>query len=891
MILEGNARGFGAELARHLMNLRDNDHVSLHSLDGFLAEDLAGALEEAEAISQATQCRKYLFSLSLNPPPEASVSEAEFEAVIARAERDLGLAGQPKAIVFHEKNGRRHVHVVWSRIDAGRMKAINLPHFKRKLMAISRELYLEHSWEMPAGFREAAKRDPNRFTHAEAGQAKRTDRDPAALKAMFRRCWEGSDGQAGFAAALAEEGFALARGDRRGFVAVDAAGKVWSLSRWCGVKPKELRRKLSEPDLLPDVDTARNTASKLQRNHPSIDKSRADNAYQTDLSALIDRQRTARASLLKAQRASEAERLKDRPNAFRIAFLKVTGRYQAFVERRAAEAEQARAKAAQDRQALIEQHLRERRAFERAHAQTHRRSVRQHQFTPKQEPTTLTKDQVRQKPDLVVAEILTTKASFTRTDVLRYLSRWIDDPAALSKSADAALSAPEAVRLSSDQTARYTTRNYQRVEAQLSDAAQRLSASKTVKVTTDNVKAAFEAQNKTMKRAFGGTLSDEQTQAIRSVLGPERLTQVVGLAGAGKSTMLATAADAWRRQGVTVHGAALAGKAADGLQASAGIKSRTLASLELSWENGNDPIREGDVLVVDEAGMIGTRQMARVAAKIDAIGAKLVLVGDPDQLQPIEAGTPFRDLIDRHGAAELREVRRQKADWQREATQDLASGDTAKAVNAYRHHGALSEHVKQDEAVEALAERYAVDALSDTRKTSRLALAHKRLDVHKLNQSIRTALRPADIAEEDVELQTDTGKRSFGAEDRIVFTRNDKDLGVKNGMLGTVTRASGGRVTVELDGDAAQKVTFDPRSYQSFDHGYAVTIHKSQGVTVDQAYVLGSRSLDKHLAYVALTRHRDDVQLFTSAEDRPTWTRAPIPQRERRHVRDGPGLG
>ena len=129
MILEGNARGSGAELAWHLMNTRDNDHVRVHCVEGFLAQDLRGAFEEVEAISQATQCQKYLFSLSLNPPPGASVPETVFEAVAARAAKTLGLEGQPYALVFHEKNERRHAHAVWSRIDGAKLKAINLPHY------------------------------------------------------------------------------------------------------------------------------------------------------------------------------------------------------------------------------------------------------------------------------------------------------------------------------------------------------------------------------------------------------------------------------------------------------------------------------------------------------------------------------------------------------------------------------------------------------------------------------------------------------------------------------------------------------------------------------------------------------------------------------------------
>ena len=171
MILEGNERGHGGELARHLLNARDNEHVSVHAIDGFVANDLQSAFEEAEALSAATQCRKYLFSLSLNPPPGPSVPVEVFEATAARVAQVLGLTGQPYALVFHEKNGRRHAHCVWSRIDVGPIKAINMAHYKCKLMAISKELYIEHGWNMPAGFKDRRDRSDLTFTRREAGQA------------------------------------------------------------------------------------------------------------------------------------------------------------------------------------------------------------------------------------------------------------------------------------------------------------------------------------------------------------------------------------------------------------------------------------------------------------------------------------------------------------------------------------------------------------------------------------------------------------------------------------------------------------------------------------------------------------------------------------------------
>ena len=133
MILKGNQRASGQELARHLLNVDDNEHALVHELRGFLAEDLFGAFQETEAVSLGTKCQQYLFSLSLNPPQTEKVSVAEFEAVIADIERRLGLTDQPRAIVFHEKKGRPHAHCVWSRIDAAKMRAINLPHFKLRL--------------------------------------------------------------------------------------------------------------------------------------------------------------------------------------------------------------------------------------------------------------------------------------------------------------------------------------------------------------------------------------------------------------------------------------------------------------------------------------------------------------------------------------------------------------------------------------------------------------------------------------------------------------------------------------------------------------------------------------------------------------------------------------
>jgi len=376
-----------------------------------------------------------------------------------------------------------------------------------------------------------------------------------------------------------------------------------------------------------------------------------------------------------------------------------------------------------------------------------------------------------------------------------------------------------------------------------------------------------------MQKRFGGHLSREQRQALGHILGPEHLACVVGLAGAGKSTMLKTAHAAWQKQGITVHGAALAGKAAEGLQSSSGIVSRTLASLEASWENGLEPIAPGDVLVIDEAGMIGTRQLMRIATKLQNIGVKLVLVGDPDQLQPIEAGHPFRRLIETFGAAQLTEIHRQREEWQRQASRDLAEGRVREAVQSYAQHGAVTHCWSRDTMLAALVEDYVADVELNGTNVSRLAFAHRRKDVYALNQAIRSALRTSGMSGPETICDTETGPRALAEGDRIVFTRNDKSIGVKNGMLGTVRKMARDSITVQLDAEDGQQrtITFHPGTFRAYDHGYAVTIHKSQGATVDHSYILASRTMDNPLTYVAMTRHRDDMMLYVNGRDQPGW--------------------
>jgi len=257
VILKASQRGGAGQLAAHLMRLDDNEHVELHEVRGFASEDLHGALKEAEAVSKGTRCKQFLFSVSLNPPEHERVPVKAFEDAVERIEQRNGLTGHPRVVLFHEKEGRRHAHAVWSRIDAETMTAKNLSHYKLKLRDVSRELYREHGWEMPAGLKDVRDRDPRNFSLEEWQQAKRMDRDARDVKAMLQGCWRASDNRQSFAAALSERGFMLAQGDRRGHVAVSHDGEVLSVARATGRKSKDVRARLGGPEDLPDVMTAR----------------------------------------------------------------------------------------------------------------------------------------------------------------------------------------------------------------------------------------------------------------------------------------------------------------------------------------------------------------------------------------------------------------------------------------------------------------------------------------------------------------------------------------------------------------------------------------------------------------------------------------------------------
>jgi hypothetical protein len=397
MILKGSQRAGAKALAQHLLRTDENDHVTIHELRGFIADELTAALNETYAISRGTKCKQFLFSLSLNPPQNESVSIAVFEDAINRIETRLGLIGQPRAIVFHEKHGRRHAHVVWSRIHPERLKAINLSFPKRKLQEEARALYIKNGWDMPKGLLSPEARNPLNFTREEWQQAKRVKRDPRTIKALFQDCWTISDSLAAFSNAMEMRGFYLARGDRRGHVAVDWRGEVYALSRWVSVKPKDLRAKLGDPEKLPTVeDQKKQIADRLRaklsgfRKEMEAEFDDAAFALSQRRNKLVDQQRMERMELghqhvtqLAANRLALAKRFRKGLSGL---WDRITGRHRLLRQENELQLQETMDSHRAELEKLIEKHLAERRKLEVQEITLTKRRDRMDEFTAFTDP-------------------------------------------------------------------------------------------------------------------------------------------------------------------------------------------------------------------------------------------------------------------------------------------------------------------------------------------------------------------------------------------------------------------------------------------------------------------------------------------------------------------------
>jgi conjugative relaxase-like TrwC/TraI family protein len=364
------------------------------------------------------------------------------------------------------------------------------------------------------------------------------------------------------------------------------------------------------------------------------------------------------------------------------------------------------------------------------------------------------------------------------------------------------------------------------------------------------------------------TLSSEQEHMVRTLCGSGRGVEVVvGRAGTGKTYALDAARAAWAAAGIPVVGAALAARTAAGLQADTGIASTTVDQVltDLGRPGPDRGLPRRGVLVVDEAGMVGTRKLARLLDAAARSHTKVVLVGDPRQLPEVEAGGAFAALAARH-PVELTANRRQAEPWERAALDELRHGDVTRAVTVYRDHQRIVLADTADAARAALVADW-WQAYVDKGADRVAMIALQRSDVDDLNE------RPT---------LTIDGGREFAVGDEVMALRNDRRIGVQNGTRATVTRIDDTAGSLTVLTSAGQQVDI-PSEYLDqghLIHGYAMTAHKAQGLTTGRAFVLGSDRLYREAGYTALSRAVERTDLYQVALPPSGWEPATDPHRE-----------
>ncbi|MGE4313777.1 MAG: relaxase/mobilization nuclease domain-containing protein [Pseudobdellovibrionaceae bacterium] len=353
-------------------------------LDMFIEGNIRGV----QAMAKGTRCKQYLFSVSLNPPETENVAIEVFEGALASIEEKLGLQGQPRMVVFHEKEGRRHAHAVWSRIDAETMTAKQLSFFKSKLREVSKQLYLENGWKMPSGLMDSKARDPRNFTLDEWQQAKRAGLDAKSVKGIAQECWAVSDNAQTFAHALEERGLYLAKGDRRSHVAVTYEGEVFALSRLIGVKAKDVTARLGKADALRSVEeTKAHIANAIA---PRLDGflQEAKRMARDALKPLVEKKKELRRAhaeerqrMAKGQRERWQRETKERASRLRTGVRglwdRLTGDHAKMVKKNEFEAYHALRRDRDQRQAMLNAQHAERRKLQEQIKQTRERHARQ----------------------------------------------------------------------------------------------------------------------------------------------------------------------------------------------------------------------------------------------------------------------------------------------------------------------------------------------------------------------------------------------------------------------------------------------------------------------------------------------------------------------------------
>ena len=490
---------------------------------------------------------------------------------------------------------------------------------------------------------------------------------------------------------------------------------------------------------------------------------------------------------------------------------------------------------------------------------------------------------IRENPPLALDNLLSKRSRINENQLRRQVARYFYDPAERERIVEAVLRDPRTIYLGRDDNGRnlYTTRE---VIAEREAIRKDIEILAERRVPTQHVAPIAEPPD-------GFKLSEEQQIAVDAVTSERGIVTITGYAGVGKTTLMAEAMREWRAQGKDVLGCALAGSAASQLQGEAGITSRTITATLRQLESGALTMSPDTVLLIDEGAMADNKQLRALLHHAVEAGAVVRFAGDREQLQSIERGGAFDMAREIGGEITVTAVRRQAdtvddlgnvlvdRSWMRDATRAFGDGRTADAVKAYLDHDCVEWSHSRSSARDSMVARY-LEAVDSGRETKdMLAMAHTRDDVAALNTQIRAGLKDRGaLGEEHTYTVTRTIEDTFGnkhevigtlalaAGERIVLTKNEyKNLDVRNGQFGIVLSTTPDDFKVKMDD--GRELYINVSEYGNIQHGYAATVHKSQGASIKETFELASSGMDSHMAYVALTRHKENTTLFASRNE------------------------
>ncbi|MFO2493224.1 Ti-type conjugative transfer relaxase TraA [Legionella pneumophila serogroup 1] len=464
--------------------------------------------------------------------------------------------------------------------------------------------------------------------------------------------------------------------------------------------------------------------------------------------------------------------------------------------------------------------------------------------------------------DNVINHISTQHSVFTRRDIERLVFKTInpnETPEGYLHWVEQIMGHKDLIELGANEQGQlcYTTRHQYLQEAKLRDDIEVMMKSRDgiCAKNLDNIVKNY-------------TLSEEQLEAVRYITKGSQISVVIGRPGTGKSYLLKPISEHYEHHKYRVIGAALSGKVAKSLQTDTGIQSSTIASLTYKLANQQLNLTSKDVLIVDEAGMVDFASMALLIREAKKAGSKVILVGDPDQLKPIHKGEIFRGIAAVTGYIELEQIKRQNDLGDRLASMNMAKGMIVEAVDHYHEKGAIVFSDTTEAAAQNLIHDWQEDITTANLQDS-ILLAFTRTSVGYLNEQARLALKEKQIlSQEEILFQGFDKELKIAVGERLLFRQNDKTLGVRNGDLGSVQAIKKDEFQIKLD--SGELLTI-PSTYNKMDYGYALTVHKSQGMTVKHSKVLiDSRYWDRHLSFVAMTRHKDSLKIYTDSINHPT---------------------